>query len=182
MISVCLLLTWHFWSWIVKSEYHTMLSLYVCQKDSKLFYLPYKDWKLVAIIVAEFTRGHKASKRMRNRAFLQRRRRRRQKRRKSYTFSHKTTTLHVLHTLRYISCFPCTTTTCNFPMWRFMATWTHHDKFFFVFLNLDAATKDSPPVTFIWHFSRVEMILKEFEKSQMYVISDIFATVAVVVD
>ena len=67
-------------------------------------------------------------------------------------------------------------------MWRFMGTWTHHDKFFFVFLNLDAATKDSPPVTFIWQFCRVEMILKKFEKSQMYVISDIFATVAVVVD
>ena len=70
----------------MKSEYHTMLSLYVCQMDSKLFYLPYKDWKLVAIIVAEFTRGHKASKRMRNRAFLQRRRRRRQKCQKAIRF------------------------------------------------------------------------------------------------
>ena len=177
MTSVCLLLTWHFWSWIVKSEYHTMLSLYVCQKDSKLFYVPYKDWKLVAIIAAEFTKGHKASTRMRNGAFLQRRRRRRKKRQK--TFYHKTTTLHVLHTLRYISCLPCTTTTYNFPMWRFMGTWTHHNKFFFVFLNLDAATKGSSLVTFIWHFSRVEMILKKFEKSQMYVISDIFATGAV---
>jgi len=65
-------------------------------------------------------------------------------------------------------------------LWR---TKTQDDNFFFLPENLGAAPKNSiqGKFNYIWDFTRLGIIARKFEKSEAFLMSDVFTALAVVV-
>ena len=108
---------------------------------------------------------------------------RRRQRQKTVGFMSKTTALKVHHAFQYISLTSTVwllreTFQCD-VLWR---TWTYDDRFFFLYLNMDKALKNSTPgkVAYIWRIERFQIDAIKFERTQIHFISNVL-TAAVVV-
>ena len=95
----------------------------------------------------------------------------------------KTTALHVHHAFRYISLTSTArlrreTSQCD-VLWK---TWTYHDNFSLLYLNMDNALKNSTLGKVAYHLriERFQIDAIKFERTQIHFFSDVFTAVVFV--